>query len=181
MTVEPMPLGPGGWCLREFAEADVEALARHANNKKIWLQLRDRFPHPYRVKDAVAWVRACQTQVPPQTLAIADEEHLAGAIGFELQSDVHRRCAEIGYWVAEPFWGRGLATRALRVMTEHAFRHFDVLRLTAYVFEGNDASLRVLEKAGYTREGRLYQAVCKEGRILDLFVYGRLRDGGSAK
>ena len=90
---------------------------------------------------------------------------------MRLQEDAHRRAAEIGFWLGEPFWGRGIATSALREFTEYAFAQFDLLRLQGCVFEWNPASARVLEKAGYVCEGRLLQGVVKEGQVVDAFLY----------
>jgi len=98
-----------------------------------------------------------------------------GSVGIELGTDVFRRSAEIGYWLGEPFWGRGIATEALRAMTEYAFAHFDICRLEAGVFGWNPASARVLEKAGYTLEGRARNAVVKDGRTTDRLLYGLVR------
>jgi RimJ/RimL family protein N-acetyltransferase len=89
---------------------------------------------------------------------------------------VHRKSAEIGYWLGEPFWGRGIITKALAAMTKYAFSNFDLIRLYAYVFETNPASMRVLEKAGYKLEGRLRKSVIKDGQILDQMVYAMLKD-----
>jgi len=99
-----------------------------------------------------------------------------GAIGLHLKKDVRRLTAELGYWLGEEFWGRGIATEAVRAVTAHVFARFDLVRLYAGVFEENHASMRVLEKAGYTREARLRKAVIKAGRTIDLFLYALVRD-----
>src|SRR4029078_9643353 len=90
----------------------------------------------------------------------------------ELGTDVFHRSAEIGYWLGEPFWGRGIASEVLRAVTDYAWATLDVIRLEAGVFSWNPASARVLEKAGYTLEGRLRQAVVKHGRVGDRLIYG---------
>jgi ribosomal-protein-alanine N-acetyltransferase len=162
--------------LRPWSRADVDSLAKHADNRAIWLNLRDRFPHPYTRADAESWVDLCSAQTgEPTNLAIAFEGEAVGAIGLEPQADVHRLTAEIGYWLGEPFWGRGLATEALFAMTAHAFARFPFERLHAAVFDWNCASARVLEKAGYAFEGRLKRSIFKDGRMCDALLYARLR------
>jgi RimJ/RimL family protein N-acetyltransferase len=164
-----------GFLLRPWASGDEDALARHANNRNVWLNLRDRFPHPYTREDAARWIALCAPVVPPQNLAIAVGSEAVGGIGLERGADVYRRTAEVGYWLGESFWGRGIATAALRRFSEYAFETFDLVRLHAGVFEHNRRSARVLEKAGYTLEVRRRRAVFKDGRILDELAYFRLR------
>jgi ribosomal-protein-alanine N-acetyltransferase len=140
------------------------------------MNLQDRFPHPYTTSDAEDWVGMNHVLVgPPVNFAIALEEEAIGGVGIELLDDVHHRTANIGYWLAEPFWGRGIATAALNFMTDYAFETFPIDRLQAGVFGWNPASARVLEKAGYVQEGRLRMAVVKEDRVGDLLLFGRLR------
>ena len=98
-----------------------------------------------------------------------------GGIGLEQRRDIFRRSAEIGYWLGEPFWGRGITTQALRAVTEYAFKTFDLRRIDAGVFEWNRASMRVLEKAGYLCEARLKKSITKEGRTIDQWVYAMTR------
>lgn len=170
-----MRLDLGDCCVRPFVTADAAALVRHANNRAVWLTLRDRFPHPYGAADADAFLRVATAQRPPSDLAIATADEVIGGIGLQRQTDVHRLTAEIGYWLGEPFWGRGIATRAVRAVTEWAFAVTPLERLYACVFATNPASARVLEKAGYLFEGRLRRAVVKDGRVLDQLLYAALR------
>jgi RimJ/RimL family protein N-acetyltransferase len=165
-----MELDLGLCTLRPFEAGDVESLVHYANDRDVWINLRDRFPHPYTVTDAENWLRLAATLPPDSHFAIARDGAVIGGIGLHMQEDVHRRSAEIGYWLGRPFWGRGIATAAVRAMTGHAFATFDLCRLYAYVFEWNPASKRVLEKAGYTLEGRLRRSVIKDGRIIDAFL-----------
>lgn len=167
----------GPLILRPWRWSDVDALVRHANNRRIWLNLRDRFPHPYTQADAQAWLamRAGDTG-SPYNFAIEFEGEAIGAIGLEFFADVHRMTAEIGYWLGEPMWGRGFATAAVTAMTPYAFATFELRRLQATVYEWNPASARVLEKAGYALEGRLRNYICKDNRIGDALMYARLRD-----
>ena len=123
----------------------------------------------------MAWITSASEQTPATSFAIVVDAAAVGGVGIELGSDVFRRSAEIGYWLGEPFWGRGIATEVLRAMTDYAFKHFAICRLEAGVFDWNPASARVLEKAGYTLEGRARNAVVKDGRTGDRLLYGLVR------
>ncbi len=162
--------------LREWRPGDAESLAQHANNIKIWRNLHDAFPHPYTRADADAWIEQTSAVPSGTVFAIVVGGKAVGGIGINPMKDEHRRTAAIGYWLGESYWGRGIATEALRAMTDHAFATFDLARLEAYVFEWNLASARVLEKAGYTREAVLRKRVTKEGRTVDCFLYARVRE-----
>ena len=157
--------------LRPFREGDQASIVRYANNRRVWLNLRDAFPHPYTRADADAWLRRVVGQDPPTQCGVEVEGEVVGSIGLTLQEDVHRRSAEIGYWLGEPFWGRGLMTEAVPAFTAYAMATFDVCRLYATVFEWNPGSARVLEKAGYVLEGRLRKSVIKDGRTIDQFLF----------
>jgi RimJ/RimL family protein N-acetyltransferase len=161
--------------LRPWRPGDEPALVRHANNRRIWLNMRDRFPHPYTRADAEAWVRCTADASPTTEFAIVVAGEAAGGIGLRPGEDVHRRAAEISYWLGEAHWGRGIATEAVRAVTDHAFDALDLCRVWAGVFEDNAASARVLEKAGYVFEGRLRKNVTKAGRTLDELVYAVVR------
>jgi ribosomal-protein-alanine N-acetyltransferase len=162
--------------LRPWRRTDCDALVLHANNRNVWLNLRDRFPHPYTHADAEAWIAFCAAQsVEPMPLAIEHDGAAVGGIGIELGSDVNRRSGEIGYWLGESLWGRGLATEAVVAMTTYSFARLPIERLHAAVFEWNPASARVLEKAGYELEGRLKRSIYKDGRWADSLLYARLR------
>ena len=161
--------------LREWRAADAESLVRHANDPLVACNLRDRFPHPYTEADAERWLSRTLAAHPVTDLAIEVEGAAVGAIGLMPQGDVFRRTAEIGYWLGRAYWGRGLATDALRAATEWAFDCFDLCRLEAGVFDSNPASRRVLEKAGYSCESVRRKAVTKDGRTMDEHVYVVLR------
>ena len=166
-----------GCRIRSWNRDDAPSLSRHADNRKIWLNVRDHFPHPYTVADAERWVQLATAAVPETQFAIEVDGEAAGGIGLFLKEDVERRGAEIGYWLGEAHWGRGLMTRIVREFTGWAFEAFDLLRIYAVVFEWNPASCRVLEKAGYVREGTLRRAVVKDGRVLDQLLYAVVREG----
>jgi ribosomal-protein-alanine N-acetyltransferase len=162
--------------LRPWRRSDISSLVRYANNRKIWLNLRDLFPHPYTVADAEKWIAICESHQGPTTnFAIELGGEVVGGIGCRLFDDVDSKTAEIGYWLGEPFWGRGIATSVLMQITDYAFRVFPLERLQARVYEWNPASARVLEKAGYELEGRLRRSIFKEGRMGDSLLYARLR------
>jgi len=162
--------------LRPWCDGDVDALAGHANSRAVWLNLRDRFPHPYTRQDAGAWIAHCKAQHEPVLqFAIDLDGQAIGGIGLETFGDVHRNTAEIGYWLGEPFWGRGIATAALREATAYAFASLPFQRLQAMVFGWNLRSARVLEKAGYTLEGRLRKSIFKDGRVTDALLYACLK------
>lgn len=153
--------------IRPFESIDAPSMARHANNRRIWINLRDRFPHPYTEDDARRFIAHVNGVQPVSTWAIDVGGEAAGAIGIERQHDVERVSAEIGYWLGEPFWGRGIASAAVRSVTAAAFERFDLTRIFALPFADNVSSIRVLEKAGYTLEGRLRRSAIKDGVIRD--------------
>jgi len=162
--------------LRPFRNGDQASIVRCANNRKVWINLRDRFPHPYTQADADAWIRQVAGQDPSTQYAIEVEGEAVGGIGITVQEDVHRRAAEIGYWLGEPFWGRGIMSEAVPAFTAYAFATFDLCRIYASVFEWNSSSGRILEKAGYILEGRLRKSVTKDGRTVDQLLYARVQE-----
>ena len=148
-----------------------DSIARHANNHKIWLNLRDAFPHPYTMKDAREYIRAVRQRLPETSFAIAVNDEAVGSVGFVLRQDVERVSAEIGYWLAEPLWGRGIATDVLSAVTAYAVETHGLTRVFAVPFVWNAASCRVLGKAGYVLEARLRRSAVKNGTMTDQFQY----------
>jgi ribosomal-protein-alanine N-acetyltransferase len=165
----------GDYAIRSLTPDDVPSIARHANNKNVWVNLRDIFPFPYHAAHAQAWIRDVLADRQELNFAIASAEEAIGGIGLHRQTDFMRRSAELGYWIGEEYWGKGIATMAAKAMSAWGFAHMDVDRMYAQVFGWNHASGRVLEKAGFTFEGRLRGAVYKDGRTTDLLSYGLLR------
>jgi RimJ/RimL family protein N-acetyltransferase len=157
--------------VRSFQARDVDGVALHANNRKIWLNMRDRFPHPYSRHDAVAFLDHTRRESPESSFAIVVDGAAVGAIGFVQQPDVERVSAEIGYWIGEPFWGRGITTEALTAVTAYAIGRHDLTRVFALPFAYNAASCRVLEKAGYVLECCRRRSAIKDGRIVDQLQY----------
>jgi RimJ/RimL family protein N-acetyltransferase len=174
MTVPPGPAP--GVVLRPWRPSDRTILAGLANDRRISINLRDVFPYPYGVEDADRFIALANGMVPPTSFAIDASGQLAGGIGYTLHADVERIAAEVGYWIGVPFWGRGIATEAVRQITERAFSsHPDLRRLYALPFSSNPASARVLEKAGYRLEAVMRQSAIKDGVVQDQWLYAILR------
>ncbi len=163
--------------IRPWGDGDVEALVKYAGSRAVWRNMRDAFPHPYTVERARAFLALVAGQDPMTYWAIATDREAIGGIGVTLNQDVHRLTAELGYWLGEPFWGRGIMTECVTAFTDLAFDRYGLVRVYAMPYADNAASSRVLEKAGYALEGRLRRNVIKDGRILDSLVYARLKAG----
>lgn len=157
--------------VRGYRLGDAPALCNHANNPRVARNLRDAFPHPYTIVDAHRFLEGVAAQDPETYFCIAVNDEPVGGIGFVIQDDVERFSAEIGYWLSEEHWGRGIVVEALRAVTAHAMDTHELHRLYATPYDWNHASVRVLEKAGYLFEGRLRQAVFKEGQLVDKLMY----------
>lgn len=170
-----MPCGP--CLLRPWLHSDAESLVRHANDSAVAAYLRDRFPHPYTPADAEQWLKTAVDQSPPTNFAIDVGGEAVGGIGLILGSDIEKCSAEIGYWLGRSFWGRGIATEAVRGLVGYGFREFRLTRVFANVFAGHIASARVLEKAGFRREGVRRRAVIKAGMVHDLVMFALTDEG----
>ena len=158
-------------------DLDAPALARHADNPHVTNSLRDLYPSPYSVVDAVEFLARFSTADPCTVFAIANAAEVFGVIGYFPGQDVYRFSAEIGYWIGEPYWGRGIMTQAVDLLSQYVFETHPINRLYAGIFSTNPASVRVLEKAGYKCEGTHKCHVVKNGEIQDELVYARLRPG----
>jgi RimJ/RimL family protein N-acetyltransferase len=161
--------------IRPWAETDADSLQRHANNRHVSMHLRDRFPFPYEMEQARTFLGWIAKQPSPTVWAIEVNGEAIGGIGIELHTDVERVSAEIGYWLGEAMWGRGIATEALKAVTAEAFKRFDITRLYALPFADHAASVRVLEKAGYVREGHLRRSAIKDGKVRDQVLFAAYR------
>ncbi|MDQ7053471.1 MAG: GNAT family protein [candidate division KSB1 bacterium] len=166
----------GDLVIRSYKDEDQEPLVKYINNRKIWLNLTDSVPHPYTRKDAENWIAHAMSEHPPQNFAIANGTELIGGIGLKFKKDVKRHSAAVGYWLGEPFWGKGIMTRVVRAFILWAFRTYPLKRISAGVYESNPASGRVLEKAGFILEGRLRKAILKNDQFLDMYLYSILRE-----
>ncbi len=161
--------------LRPWRDSDEDSLTRHANNRRIWDNVRDFFPFPYTARDASSWIRSNRSLAQPTNFAIEVGGRAIGNIGFTVKEDIYRNNAEIGYWLGQDYWNRGIVSEALPVMVRYVFNEFTVNRLYACVLEGNLGSMAVLHKAGFRREAVLRQAATKNGQILDEYIFARLR------
>lgn len=162
--------------IRNFREDDRAAIAELANNEKVAANLLDMFPHPYTQRDAAMWVDMVNRQDPVTDFAVTLDDRFIGVIGAKLKEDVYRVSAEIGYWLGEPYWGRGYMTRVVSAFSAESFDRYTVQRLYAGMFSTNPASGRVLEKAGYRKEAVLKNAIVKNGVIQDLIIYSLLKE-----
>ena len=161
--------------IRPWRLDDAESLARHANNRKIWLAVRDLFPHPYTIQDALEFLQRTISEGSAMKFWIEIDGVAVGGIGVHPGEDVHRHTATVGYWLGEEFWGRGIMTEAVTAVTDLCFENFPLRRISAEVFANNPASARVLEKAGFTFEGCLKNDVLKDGELLDSLLYARTK------
>ena len=163
--------------LRPWKPGDAPSVARFADNPRIAANLRDAFPNPYGLDDAREFIASCLANEGNGQLARAIEigGEAAGSVGVFVGADVYRRTAELGYWLAEDYWGRGVMTRAVRQICREAFERFDIVRIFAEPFERNAASRKVLEKAGFTLEGVMRSGVFKNGAVQSCCMYSLLR------
>jgi ribosomal-protein-alanine N-acetyltransferase len=162
--------------LREWRKSDIKPLAKIANNKKIWDNVRDILPHPYTEKDAKGWINLVKKQEVVTTFCIEANNEVAGSIGCTLKEDVYRKTIELGYFIAEEYWGKGIATEAVRQMVDYIEKNFDVVRIYAEVFDYNKASMKVLEKNGFYLESVRKKAAFKNGQVVDDCVWVKLVD-----
>jgi RimJ/RimL family protein N-acetyltransferase len=160
--------------VRDWSRHDRRVLVRIANNRRIWRNLTHRFPHPYTDADADFWFGLLERTVRPTHWAIEVEGEAAGGIGCEPGEGIYAKSGHFGYWLSEACWGRGIMTSAVRAVSDHLLGHFDLVRLEAPVFEWNPASMRVLEKCGFVREGVLRRSIFKDGQLIDGVLYARI-------
>ncbi|MGI6004307.1 MAG: GNAT family N-acetyltransferase [Christensenellales bacterium] len=161
--------------LRPWEREDAPSLARYADNEKIGRNLRDGFPYPYRLEDAETFIASACEDAAQIMRAIVVCGEAVGGIGVHRRKNVYRRTGEIGYWLGEPFWGRGIVSRAAAQLCREVFETTDMVRIEAGVFAFNGASARVLEKAGFTLEGRLRKSVFKNGEMHDSLLFALIK------
>lgn len=169
-----MELKTGKYMIRDWRTLDSSSIVKYANNKNIWANLRDGFPHPYQLSDAENFLSNVARQNPRKFFAIANNKEAIGSIGLRLGEDVHRFTAEMGYWLAEPFWNKGIMSKIVIRFTEFAFEKFALNRIFAEPYTENTSSVRVLEKAGFVLEGTLKASAFKNGKVLDQFLYSKI-------
>lgn len=163
--------------LRKWSMADVEDVAHYANNKHIAANLRNVFPYPYTLEDAEGYVGSCAENSEERQIcrAIVVDGHAAGSISIFCGSDVYEKSGELGYWLAEEYWGQGIMTEAVKRICREAFEKFDIVWIYAEPYAYNIGSRSVLEKAGFSLEGIMKKAVCKWGKIYDCCIYALLK------
>jgi ribosomal-protein-alanine N-acetyltransferase len=171
-NITVMELNGRDFILRELNLADAPTLQLHANNPNISRFLFNRFPLPYTLEDAEYFINSKVGQDPITCFAIAINEDVIGIISLEFRIDVYTKAPLLGYWVSEQYWGKGIVTEAVKLITDYAFKHLDIISIRAVVFDNNPVSMRVLEKAGYLKEGILKNNIFKNGEILDEHIYG---------
>ncbi|TVQ09386.1 MAG: N-acetyltransferase [Bacteroidetes bacterium] len=159
--------------LRELEESDLPKLAEYANNEKVSVNLRDAFPSPYTIEDARGFLKMVEKQNPKTVFAIEYEGNYVGNISLSVGDDVYRNSAEIGYFIGEPFWNKGITTKAVNMMTDFGFNTLGVVRIHTGVFEFNKSSQRVLEKCGFEKEGVFKQAITKNGSMFNEIRYAK--------
>jgi [ribosomal protein S5]-alanine N-acetyltransferase len=163
--------------IRPWSVKDAGQLAAIANNKHISDNLRDGFPNPYTINDANNWLNMIiPINEPPRFFAIIINNQLAGSIGLVTKEDIYRKNIEIGYFLSEEYWGRGIMTKAIKLATSYAFTKFDIIRVYAEPFADNPGSRKVLEKAGFKCEAVFKKNVIKNGIIKDSCIYSVLKD-----
>jgi len=161
--------------LRPLTDNDNDQLARLANNKKIWDNLRDLMPHPYTTDNAIFFINLVKQEDPQMTFAIEYKGQFCGVIGLTSQQDVYKKTAEIGYWIGEPFWNKGIATEAVKLITDYGLNQLDLLRIHTGIFEYNLSSMKVLEKCGYKKDGVFEKSIVKNGQIWNEHRYSKIK------
>jgi [ribosomal protein S5]-alanine N-acetyltransferase len=157
--------------LRPWLESDLESLVGFADNASIARNMSDFFPHPYTADKGRAFIAMAQQQNPPLIMAIEVENKAAGGIGLHPQHDIYRMNAELGYWLAEPYWGKGIITQAIQQMVRYGFENFEFTRIYARPFGHNKASQKALEKAGFVLEAHLEKTFFKNGEYVDELIF----------
>lgn len=161
--------------LRDWRLSDLASLVEHANNYQVAKWLTDQFPYPYAEADGLSFIESVLQDKSSLILAITVDGKAVGSIGIFPQSGVHRKSAEIGYWLSEAYWGQGITPRAIREMVNLGFKKYDIVRIFARTFAGNAQSQRALEKAGFTLEARLRNAIFKNKALQDELIYVLLK------
>lgn len=161
--------------IRYWLKDDFSTLAKYLNNKKIWDNCRDSLPYPYSESDAQQFIQFVLNQNGQNNYCIEVNQEAAGNISFARGIDVKRHNAELGYWLAEPYWGKGIMTQMLVLAISSYFFHTDVIRIYANVYAGNMSSMRVLEKTGFRKCGIHRNACFKNGKFLDCHYYELLK------
>jgi len=175
LAVQEIPTGTPLFQLRRLREGDETSLAQHADNRKISRYLQDRFPFPYTEQDALEFITYTQQSERESVFTIVVDGEAAGAVGLIVEEDVYRCSAELGYWLGEEHWGKGIMPRAVEKVVVHAFEALGLHRVYARVYANNKPSQRVMQKVGFEQEAILRKAAIKEGKIQDVYLYAMIR------
>ncbi|MEG2156130.1 MAG: GNAT family N-acetyltransferase [Burkholderiaceae bacterium] len=175
MSLPSVALALPGWTLRAWRAADAESLAQHASNIRIWRNMSDGFPFPYSLAVARHWVDRGHIALGGSNWAIACDDLAVGGAGIHPGEGQSACSVEIGYWLGEAYWGRGVSTQVVAALTRIAFEPLGVTRVFAPVHADNPASMRVLEKNGFEREGLQRRSVIKAGEPIDICTWARIR------
>jgi RimJ/RimL family protein N-acetyltransferase len=170
-----MHLDCGQCTVRNWTRDDRISLLEYANDRDVWRNLGERFPHPYTRADADRWFSHLEGMTDPTHWAIDVGGQAVGGIGVERGELEHVKCGRFGYWLGQAYWGCGIMTSAVGATSDYVLQQFDIVRLDAPVFAWNPASMRVLEKCGFSREGVLRRAVFKDGQVIDAIMYAKLK------
>jgi len=162
--------------LRKWNDADLDSLVKYANNINVAKWLTNGFPHPYTLEDGKTFLSMVANDNPTKVFAIEVNGEAVGSIGIFPQTDIHEKNAEVGYWLAEEYWGQGITPKAIEKIVEYGFQTFDIVRVFARPFSTNLSSHRVLEKAGFTLEAVHKKALFKNGEYMDEFIYTKFKD-----
>lgn len=162
--------------LRPWNISDLDNLVKYANNWNIAKNMTDQFPYPYSEKDGKAFIEMATKDNPIHIFAIDVDGQAVGGIGIHPQSDIHRKNAELGYWLAEPFWGQGIISNAIKPIVDFAFKTYAINRVFARPYGTNIASQKVLEKNNFVLEGKFNQVLIKDNNLLDELVYAIRRE-----
>jgi len=164
--------------IRSWRPEDAQNIAAALNNKKVQDNLRDGIPFPYTVADAQSYISAMLSADPGATYAwaITVDDIAVGSIGVFRKDNVHRLTAEMGYYVAEEYWGKGITTQAVKQACRYIFENTDIVRIFADPLAFNTASCRVLEKAGFAYEGTLRHNAVKNGWLVDMKMYAIIKE-----
>ncbi|MDE7132952.1 MAG: GNAT family N-acetyltransferase [Lachnospiraceae bacterium] len=163
--------------IRKWELSDAADLATALSNRKIQDNLRDGLPYPYTEQDGIEFISAMLSADENETFAFAvtADNKVVGSIGVFRQGNIHRQTAELGYYIAEECWGKGIMTEAVKQICEYVFEKSDIIRIYAEPFAYNAASCRVLEKAGFQYEGTLRSNAVKNGKVIDMRMYSLLK------
>lgn len=164
--------------IRKWQLTDASDLASALSNKHIQDNLRDGLPYPYTEKDGMDYISAMLSANENDTFAFAIivDSKVIGSIGVFRQENIHRQTAELGYYIAEEYWGKGIMTEAVKQICDYVFKNSDIIRIYAEPFSYNRASCRVLEKAGFQYEGTLRSNAVKGGKVIDMKMYARIKE-----